>query len=95
MPPPFFRLNSTVTTKVVAPARICLGKGYKKIALPVGKYHITEIPPRNEAYWHVMELSDGYTYILRAIEHGNPYYSMRISIWQNDLADAVYGAEEA
>ena len=94
MPPPVFQLGLTVTTKVVAPVRICLGKGHKKIVLPLGRYRVEEIS-RKEEYCHVSELSDGYTYRLGAIERQNPYYGMRISIWQNDLADAVYGEEES
>ena len=94
MPPPVFQLGLTVTTKVVAPARICPGKGHKKIVLPLGRYRVEEIW-REEEYWHVSELSDGYTYRLGAIERENPYYGMRISIWQNDLAHAVYGGEES
>ena len=94
MPPPVFQPGQTVSTKVAAVARICPGKGYKKIRLPLGKYRVEEIC-RNEESWHVPELSNGYTYRLKAIERENPYYAKRISIWQNDLADAVYGEEES
>lgn len=93
MPPPYYILGHAVTTRVAVPARICPGAGYKKIHLPPSKYRIEEVY-REEKYWHVPELSDGYTYRLRVIEPANPYYGKRVSIWQNDLADAVCGEDE-
>ena len=92
MPPPFFELGVMVATKAEVPARICLRKGYRKIELPKGRYVVSEVQ-RNEDFWHVPEKSDGYTYRLWAVDQQNQYWRERISIWQNDLADAVYGEE--
>ena len=94
MPPPFFRLGIVVTTKIAVPARICLKKGYRKIALPLGRYRVKAIY-RNEEGWHIPELSDGYTYRLQPIDAKSAYSSQRISIWQNDLANGVYGREKS
>ena len=88
MPPPLFGLGRAISTVVSAPARICLRPGYKKIGLPPGRYRIMEIW-RDKDYWHCQELSDGYTYRLSCINRHNPYFGKRISIWQNDLADAL------
>jgi len=93
MPPPVYRPGITLKTKVAVPARICLKRGYKKTSLPLGQYVITEIA-RNEEYWHNQELSDGYTYRLKAVDKDNPLCGKRISVWQNDLNDAVVGIEE-
>lgn len=93
MPPPFFQLGKVVHTKSLAQARLCLKRGYKKIVLPPGRYCIAD-NYRNEELQHVPEASDGYTYRLASTERNNPYYSKRISIWQNDLADAVYCEDE-
>jgi hypothetical protein len=92
MAPPVYRLGTTVNTKVAVPARICLKRGYRKIALPLGSYRIVEVF-RNEEGWHIPELSDGYTYRLRPVDAKSDYSGERISIWQNDLADALYGQE--
>ncbi len=95
MPPPFLQPGVEVSTKTEVPARVCLGRGrgYRKVALPVGRYRVDEIW-RDEKYWHVSEKSDGYTYRIHALERQNPMYSERISIWQNDLADAIYDQED-
>jgi len=93
MPPPFYRLGIKLRTKVEVPARICLKRGYKKTSLSPGQYSITEIA-RNEEFWHNQELSDGYTYRLNAVDKDNPLRNKRISVWQNDLNDAVFGIEE-
>ncbi len=88
MPPPFFRLGIIVTTKIAVPARVCLKKGYRKIALAPGRYLINEVY-RNEEGWHIPELSDGYTYRLQPIDAKSDYSGKRISIWQNDLATGI------
>ncbi len=88
MPPPVYRPGIVVKTKVAVPARICLKRGCKKTSLSPGQYSITEIA-RNEEYWHNQGLSDGYTYRLRAVDKDNPLRDKRISVWQNDLNDAV------
>ena len=93
MPPPVYRLGIVVKTKAAVPARICLKRGYKKASLSPEKYSITKIA-RNEEYSHNQELSDGYTYRLKAVDKDNPLYYSRISVWQNDLNDAVMGIEE-
>jgi hypothetical protein len=89
MPPPFFRPGQTVTTKSLGKGRICLRRGYRRTELPAGEYQIQEVR-RDEEFYHVPEMSDGYTYRLIPTERKNPYYGKRISIWQNDLADAIY-----
>lgn len=93
MSPPVYRLGITLKTKVAVPARICLKRGYKKTSLSLGQYLITEIA-RNEEYWHNQELSDGYTYRVKAIDRDNPLWGKRISVWQNDLNDAVKGMKD-
>ena len=92
MPPPVHSKGKIITTKIPVSARVCLKRGYKKIEIPPGKYRIMEIW-RNEEYWHVQEMSDGYTYRLLPLDANNPYKESRISIWQNDLNDGVYGEE--
>jgi len=91
MAPPFFALGEVVITKDEVHGRLCLGKGYRKITLPPGKYTVLE-NSRNENYWHIAELSDGYTYRIMTADIKNPYRGKRISVWQNDLA---YGLEKA
>jgi len=93
MPPPFYRLGIKLRTQVEVSARICLKRGYEKTSLSLGQYLVTEIA-RNEKYWHVQELSDGYTYRLKALDKDNPLYGKRISVWQNDLVNSVAGVEE-
>jgi hypothetical protein len=93
MPPPVYRLGITLRTKVEVSARICLRRGYKKISLSPGQYIVTNTT-RNEEYWHNQELSDGYTYRIKAVDSCNPLFGKRISVWQNDLNTAVMGIEE-
>ena len=107
MPPPYYNLLQTVTTKVAVPARVCQvkredtlpwydfnwGRGYHKISLPIGCYEIREVW-RDLRYYHDPEHSDGYTYRLRPIDRDNPLFGKRISVWQNDLDDAIEGFEE-
>ncbi len=93
MPPPVYRPGMKLRTKVEVPARICLRRGYRKTPLPSGEYFVTDIG-RNEEYWHNQELSDGYTYRLKALDKENPLYGKRISVWQNDLNDAIVGIEQ-
>ena len=93
MPPPVYRPGMKLRTKVEVPARICLKRGYNKTSLSLGQYVITEIA-RNEAYWHNQELSGGYTYRLKALDKENPLYGKRISVWQNDLNEAIVGIEQ-
>ena len=88
MPPPLLNLGNRIHTRSLATARLCLGRGYKRIQLPPGAYHVGEIW-RNDKYWHNEEMSDGYTYRLEALDRGNPYFGARISIWQNDLAETM------
>ena len=94
MPPPFFRLGIVVFLRIAVSARICLRKGYRRITLPPGRYLVTDVS-RDEEGAHVPELSDGCTYRLRAIDAKSAYSGKRISIWQNDLANGVSGAEES
>lgn len=107
MPPPIYRLLQIITTKITVPARVCnvkdkgrspwfefnRGRGHCKVALPIGRYEIREVW-RDMRYYHEIEYSDGYTYRLQAEDKDNPLYGKRISIWQNDLYDAVEGIEE-
>lgn len=93
MAQPFFQLGVIVSTKMLVPARVIVGRGrYKKVALPQGKHRVNGIDQDPE-YWGFAE-SNGITYRIYAIEHQNPMYGKRISIWQNDLAEAVYGRQD-
>ena len=94
MPPPYLQVGVLVSTKMKVPARVCLGrgKGYRKVDLPISRYRVNEVW-RREEFWHVPEISNGYTYRIEAIERQNPLYGMRISIWQNDLVEAIHGQE--
>jgi len=108
MPPPIYRLLAKVTTKITVPARVCNvkdksrspwfefnhGRGYRKVSLPIGRYEIRE-SSREMYYYHEIEYCDGYTYRLMAEDRDNPLYGKRISIWQNDLYDAVEGIEKS
>ncbi len=107
MPPPYYDPMQSVATGIVVPARVCrvrrdnlspwsslnLRKGHRMVSLPVGQYEIMEIW-RDRRYYHDIEHSDGCTYRLRAEDRDNPVYGMRVSVWQNDLYDAVEGLEE-
>lgn len=107
MPPPIYQLGQTVTTNATVPARVCnikekiispwhaieLGRGYHKVTLPIGHYEIREVW-RDVRYYHDLEHSDGYTYRLRALGKENPLYNRRVSVWQNDLYDAIEGCIE-
>jgi hypothetical protein len=42
-------------------------------------------------YYHDIEHSDGYTYRLKAEDRDNSPNGKRISVWQNDLFDAIEG----
>jgi hypothetical protein len=85
LPPPLFRPGSRVTIVRGAPARECLRHGWRLIILPPGTYTIAEVR-RDEEKWHIPEESDGYTYRLYATIGER---LVRVSVWQNDLADAV------
>jgi len=107
MPPPIYSLGIIIKTKVIVSARVCklkndkfspwsdfnLGKGYRKVPLPIGQYEIREVW-RDIRYYHDPEHSDGYTYRLRAEDRDNPLSGKRISVWQNDLYDAIEGFDE-
>jgi len=93
MPPPVYSPGTRVKTRITVPVRICLKKGYMKTSLPIGQYSIITIV-RNEEYWHNQELSDGYTYQLKAARKDNPLYGRWILAWQNDLNDAILGIED-
>ncbi len=93
MPPPLIPLGKTVVITTEIPVRLCLGKSFKKVKVPPGSYKIIEIW-RDENFWHVSEMSDGYTYRIQAENRKNPYYGKRISVWQNDLCDGLAIEEE-
>jgi hypothetical protein len=88
MAPPFYRLGQVVETRNPTKGRLCLKKGWKPIELPPGKYLIYEIQ-RNEEYWHIQEMSDGYTYRLKPLAKNSPLNNKPLSIWQNDLLDGI------
>jgi len=88
MPPPVFRFGQIVIARSPVPARLCSGSGWRAIELAPATYRIIEIS-RREAFRHDSENSDGYTYRLAA--RNGPLRKLRISVWQNDLADAVWG----
>ena len=88
MPPPIFRPGSPVVVVTPTEARICLRQGgYRRTMLPPGTYQIVEIH-RNPKYWHMQDLSDGYTYRIDAEIAGA---EQRVSVWQNDLLGGVHG----
>lgn len=107
MAPPIYQLSLTIVTKVEVPTRVSnvkrngespwyefnRAKGYRKVSLPVGRYETREIW-RDLRYYHDVEHSDGYTYRLRALDKDNILYGSRISVWQDDLRDAIEGVEE-
>ena len=90
---PLFQLGKTVVIKNEIPGRLCLGKGYKKIMVPPGKYKIFE-HDQNEDFAGDAELSDGYTYRIVTGDHNNSYRDQRISVWQNDLQNGVSKVED-
>ncbi len=88
MAPPMFTLNKTIVIKSEVPGRLCLGKSFKKVKVPPGSYKIIEIW-RDENFWHMPEMSDGYTYRILTMDLENPYGRKLISVWQNDLCESL------
>jgi len=93
MAPPFFKMGRKIVIKDEVPSRLCLRKGYKRIMLPPGRYTILDVR-RNEEFWHIAELSDGYTYRIMTADSNNPYRGKRISVWQNDLGNGLEKADD-
>ena len=90
MAPPVFQPGRVVQTRDEVDARVCTRRGgYRNVELPPGRYRVTQCH-RDMDHWHDQEYSDGYTYRLAALDADSSLRGKRISIWQNDLADACW-----